>query len=503
VSAALTAKRSVHDYYTLPGDEKILPQVLTAGDTLIVNFGGTSIDEVLNGAAERVEQGGTSFRTTVNNDGELLFNGGTAILTTVNAGGFAQVTGGTIDQTTINQGDVVLLNHSTAANTQLNFLSQAALSQLEVKEGSTAINTFIDAVSAVNVDATSTLDTVTFLHSRNDVFATVAVENPLSLTGSINNLDVMDFLQFGGLAPGHDVIVHSFQLSQDHSVLTITYNNNQNATYHLTGMAPHTTLKLSVGMENGSIFSQLEPVLSPSAIQDDYLAITRTSLSPDQATPILNAIDAGTQTETQYVSDLLSQVSNTTVPAVAVEGSMYLSVGTSAEITSLATQFLPSQVVFATQHGLNAEVYASEAMGLALASINETGSTAFATNFGPANAAMPNSTAGDLAFATAAAAAIFGSASTANLINVMDAWVTNWKAFYTGNGLPGIANPTAAQIDLAARGAAWGDAVGAALDNNLGPLKGLATNVLMDAAEGIAGYSMSLVGQPAHQPFQA
>ena len=178
------------------------------------------------------------------------------------------------------------------------------------------------------------------------------------------------------------------------------------------------------------------------------------------------------------------------------------SVGTSAEITSLATQFLPSQVVFATQHGLNAEVYASEAMGLALAFINETGSTAFATNFGPANAAMPNSTAGDLAFATAAAAAIFGSASTANLINVMDAWVTNWKAFYTGNGLPGIANATAAQIDLAARGAAWGDAVGAALDNNLGPSKALATNFLMDAAEGIAGYSMSLVGQPAHHPFQ-
>ena len=203
--------------YTLPGDEKILPQVLTAGDTLIVNFGGTSVNEVLNGAAERVEQGGTSYGTTVNNDGELLFNGGTANLTTVNDGGFAQVSGGTIDQTTINGGDVVLLNHSTAANTQLNFLPGSPFSLLEVKERSTAINTFIDAKNivgnagfrAVNVDATSTLDTVTFVNPSK-VIAGVGVENPLSLTGSINNLDVLDFLQFGGLAPGNDVIVSQF-----------------------------------------------------------------------------------------------------------------------------------------------------------------------------------------------------------------------------------------------------------------------------------------------------
>jgi hypothetical protein len=220
----------------------------------------------------------------------------------------------------------------------------------------------------------------------------------------------------------------------------------------------------------------------------------------DQATTVANAIDAGTQTEAQYVSGLLSQASNTTIPAVAVEGSMYGAVGTSAEVTLLATRFLPDQVAFATQHGLNAQVYASEALGLAFAFGNETSSAAFAINFGPSNAAMPNSTAGDQAFATAAATTIFGSASTANLVNVIDAWVTTWKAFYAGNGLQDIA--AAAQIDLAARGAAWGDAVGVALDNNLGPLKALANNFLMDAAEGIASYSMSLIGQPAHHPFQ-
>ena len=62
----------------------------------------------------------------------------------------------------------------------------------------------------------------------------------------------------------------------------------------------------------------------------------------------------------------------------------------------------------------------------------------------------------------------------------------------------GIGSSTAEQVDLAARGAAWGDAVGVALANDLGPLKALTTNFLIDAAEGIASYSTSLVGQPAH-----
>ena len=239
-----------------------------------------------------------------------------------------------------------------------------------------------------------------------------------------------------------------------------------------------------------------------NAVQNAHFGIVRLALPLDQATTVANAINSGTQTEAQYINGLLSQVTNTTIPAVAVEGSMYGAVGTSAETTLLATQFLPPQVAVATQLGLNSQVYACEALGLALAFGNETGGTAFADAFGPSNSTMPNSTAGDLAFATAAATAIFGSASTINLINVMDAWVTNWKAFYTSNGLPGIANATAAQIDLAARGAAWGDAVGVGLADNLGPLKALATNFLMDAAEGIASYSMSLVGQPAHHPFQ-
>jgi hypothetical protein len=127
----------------------------------------------------------------------------------------------------------------------------------------------------------------------------------------------------------------------------------------------------------------------------------------------------------------------------------------------------------------------------------------FATAFGPSNIAMPNSTASDQAFAAAASSTIFGAASTTNLVNVLSGFIANWKAFYSSHGIPGIPNATPSQIDLAARGAAWGDAVGVALSNNIGPFHAQAINFLEDAAQGTAIYSSSLAIQPNHGPFQA
>jgi len=243
----------------------------------------------------------------------------------------------------------------------------------------------------------------------------------------------------------------------------------------------------------------LNPLVSQ--IQNDYLAIARSALALDQAAAIVTAISAGTQTETQYVDGLLSQVVNTTIPAVAVEATMYGATGTSATITNLTTNFLPAQVANAISHGFNPQVYASEALGLTFAFGNETGNKAFANNFGPSNNVMPNTAVGDAAFAAAACSTFFGAGSTANLVSVMQTFVSNWKAFYTPNGIPGNATPTADQIDLAARGAAWGDMVGIALANNLGPLSAQVVNFLEDAAQGTAVYGASLVGQPIHQPF--
>ncbi len=192
----------------------------------------------------------------------------------------------------------------------------------------------------------------------------------------------------------------------------------------------------------------------------------------------------------------LANANDTTIPAVAVEASMYGAVGSSAEITLLATQFLPAQVAWAIQNGFSPEVFACQVLGLALAFGNENGATTFANNFGPSNAAMPATAAGDAAFAAAAANAIFGSAQNAGTATNILGWVSYFEAYFTQNGIVGIANPTAAQIDLAARGTAWGDAVGVAVANNLGPLSGLVANFLEDAAQGTAVYSASLSSQP-------
>ena len=108
-------------------------------------------------------------------------------------------------------------------------------------------------------------------------------------------------------------------------------------------------------------------------VQDAHYGIVRLGLPLDQATTVADAISAGTLNEAQYIYNLLSQVTTTTIPAVAVEASMYGVVGTSAEITMLATQFLPPQVEFANHYGFNPQVYASEALGLAFAFGNETG----------------------------------------------------------------------------------------------------------------------------------
>jgi len=113
----------------------------------------------------------------------------------------------------------------------------------------------------------------------------------------------------------------------------------------------------------------------------------------------------------------------------------------------------------------------------------------------------PNSVAGDHAFAQLAATAIFGPVSTTALARAIETFVSNWKSFYTSNGLPTTPHASLELIDLAARGAAWGDAVGVALSSNIGALYAQVTNFLEDAAQGIAQYSVSLVGQAAHHSF--
>ena len=242
--------------------------------------------------------------------------------------------------------------------------------------------------------------------------------------------------------------------------------------------------------------------VTPQSIQNDFLGITRTSLPLDQATTEANAINAGTTTEAHYVNGLLSQVADTTIPVVGVEASMYGAVGSSAVITNLVTNFLPGQLAYAQQVGLDLGVYACLETSLVFAFANETGNTGFANNYGPSNPAMPATAAGDAAFSAAAATAIFGSAQTANTANALLGYVDFLEGFFTANGIVGVQNPTADQIVIAARAGAWGEGIAIALENHLGALPGQVTNFLEDAAQGTAIYSTSLSSQPTAAPFQ-
>src|SRR5262245_23473085 len=91
-------------------------------------------------------------------------------------------------------------------------------------------------------------------------------------------------------------------------------------------------------------YTRSPSVVTSADVQNDVLGILRVPPLVDGAAHVANLIDARVVTEDQLVNLLLSEAANTTIPAVAVEATMYGAVGTSAEVTALTTQFLPPQV---------------------------------------------------------------------------------------------------------------------------------------------------------------
>jgi autotransporter-associated beta strand protein len=339
---------------------------------------------------------------------------------------------------------------------------------------------------------------------------------PSTLTGPVLKID--GATQFNGTiddvlaGDSVDLAFHNFTAG-DHAVWvenggntggTLSLLNNSGAVItilNLSGQYTSAAFSIASDGSNGTLLTN-DVLITPTAIQNGYLAITRTPLSLDQATTESNAIIAGTATETKYVNSLLSQVADTTIPVVAVEGSMYGAVGSSAVITNLVINFLPGQLAYAMQVGLDPGVFACLETALVFAFANEAGATTFADNYGSSNAAMPATAAGDAAFAAAATNAIFGSAQTANTANALLGYVNFLEGFFTANGIVGVQNPTADQIIVAARAGAWGEGVAIALENNLGSLPGQTTNFLEDAAQGTAIYSAPFSSQPTATPFQ-
>jgi autotransporter passenger strand-loop-strand repeat protein len=229
---------------TIPPDNT-KPITLQSGDILTVKQGGTSKNVTINDGAE-----------------EDIATGGKAINTTVNDGGRLEASG-TIDQTTINGGGVIL-THATADHTTINFSNLFPFSQLDARDHSVVKNivitggTLLGTTRGVTIDATSTVENVTFRDSSGKGHAGLALDNPQNVTGFVKGLSVGDFIQFGAV-PSSNIDVTAFEVTKQNDLI-ITYNNGLHATYHLRDMQPHTTFQLTQGEEGGVHFSTLTVV---------------------------------------------------------------------------------------------------------------------------------------------------------------------------------------------------------------------------------------------------
>jgi hypothetical protein len=233
-----------------------------------------------------------------------------------------------------------------------------------------------------------------------------------------------------------------------------------------------------------SLFALPVSVSDLTKLQLGIEFFTNTTEATTEAGQITNP--PSTPTVYSYAVSLLANNISLSQVAMAVDSLMFGVTDNVTELTKLATQFLPAQVANAVAHGLNPTVYAAEALGLALAGGNGT-SNAFATNFGSLSVS-------DFASAVSSLTGINSGA--------IQQFVNNWINFYT-------AHPPAGglAVTLAAYGAAFGDAVGAALLNptvngSLALLVSEEQNALIDNAEGSYKAGIALLAEPAHLPLQ-
>jgi hypothetical protein len=233
-----------------------------------------------------------------------------------------------------------------------------------------------------------------------------------------------------------------------------------------------------------SLFALPVSVSDLTQLQLGIEFFTNTTEATTEAGLITNP--PSTPTVYTYAVQLLANNVSLSQVAMAVDSLMFGETDNVAELTKLATQFLPAQVANAVAHGFNPTVYAAEALGLGLAGGNGT-SGAFKHDFGSLSVSQ---------FASEVAS-LTGVNSGA-----IQGFVNNWIKFYTANPPPG-----GLPVTLAAYGAAFGDAVGAALVNptvngSIALLVSEVQNALIDNAEGLYQPGIALIAEPPHVPLQ-
>jgi hypothetical protein len=146
----------------------------------------------------------------------------------------------------------------------------------------------------------------------------------------------------------------------------------------------------------------------------------------------------------------LSLASNVALPALTTYQKMYGVSPSSTELWTLKV-FDEVQSVYGHSIGLDAVVYMYSALGQALATGSDTGSTAFKSTWGPLTISS------DATFVTQAYTNVFATSGTAAQIQHFVDQMNFYKSIYTASGAFGT---DANLIDLLARGAIYGQMIG-------------------------------------------
>ena len=146
----------------------------------------------------------------------------------------------------------------------------------------------------------------------------------------------------------------------------------------------------------------------------------------------------------------LPSANNVVLPALATYQSMYGALPSSSELWNLKV-FDAAHSLYGQNIGvLDASVYMHEALGMAMASGSDTGSTAFKGTWGP------QAISSDATFVAQAYAHVFGTQGNQAQIQHFVDQVNYFEHIYTASGAFGSAD----NIDLLARGAVYGQMVG-------------------------------------------
>jgi hypothetical protein len=138
----------------------------------------------------------------------------------------------------------------------------------------------------------------------------------------------------------------------------------------------------------------------------------------------------------------------------------------SATELGVLSQFTTAQYSYGQQIGvMDPAIYAYQAVGVALAST----AAHFQNTFGPFNPTYPASPAGDARFVTDAYSNVFGHPGTSAQVQHFVDQVSFFETLYTAAGGFG----TAADIDLLARGAVYGQMLG--IEHALAPTIGVSS----------------------------